>query len=312
MNQKVIMVTGAAGFIGSHTVDRLLSSGHRVVGVDDLSTGREENLSDARNHKSFEFEQLDITDSNLFEILVEKIRPDVVVHLAGLVSVERGEKEPMLNYRLNLHATQLVAEAARKFGIGRVVFASSAAVYGASEELPLKEEGGRKPINLYGSAKGLSEQLLAGYVHSYGLNAVALRFFNVYGPRQDPSSPYSGVLSIFVNRLRKGEPITIFGDGGQTRDFISVHDIVSGICLAATREDVASGDYNLCTGRSTSVVDVFNELRSHFPLAPDAEFGPERVGDIRDSLGDPSRAKEAFGFEAEVSIGEGLKELLES
>ena len=312
MNQKVIMVTGAAGFIGSHVVDRLLSSGHEVVGVDDLSTGSEENLMGARKHKLFEFANCDITESNFFEILVQRTRPDVIVHLAGLVSVERGEKEPMLNYRLNLHAPQLVAEAARKFGIGRVVFASSAAVYGASEDLPLSEKSARKPINLYGSAKGLSEQLLAGYVRSYGLNAVALRFFNVYGPRQDPSSPYSGVLSIFVNRLRKGEPITIFGDGWQTRGFISVHDVVSGICMAATCEDVASGDYNLCTGRSTSVIDVFNELRLHFPKAQDAEFGPERAGDIRDSLGDPTRAKEAFGFEAEVSIGEGLKELLES
>ncbi len=312
MKEQRVLVTGAAGFIGSHTVDRLLRSSHRVLGVDDLSTGRLENLSDARSHKAFEFVHLDITESDSFEMLCEKFRPEVIVHLAGLVSVERGEKEPSLNYRLNLHATQIVAEAARLHGVKRVVFASSAAVYGSSEELPLSEAGKTSPLNLYGAAKGMSEQLLAGYTRSFGLETIALRFFNVYGPRQDPASPYSGVLSIFVNRLRSGQKVTIFGDGAQTRDFISVHDIVSGICLAATSEEVNSGSYNLCTGHSTSIRDVFNELRSHFPEADDAELAPSRIGDIRDSLGDPALAENQLGFRAQISIREGLGELLEA
>lgn len=303
-------MTGAAGFIGSHTVDRLLNMNCTVLGVDDLSTGRSENLSDCEGRENFEFVRADITEGNSFGLICEKFAPDTIVHLAGLVSVVRGQEEPELNFRLNVQATHLVAEAARKHGVPRVVFSSSAAVYGNNTEIPLHENCRAAPISLYGSAKWISEEILRGYSMSYGLETACLRFFNVFGPRQDPSSPYSGVITIFSDRLASGESVTVFGTGEQTRDFIAVGDVARALCLAATKHELDQVVCNICSGQSTRVIDVFNEVRKHYPDSVDPDFAPMRGDDILHSMGDPTLAAQALGFESEISLAEGLRPLI--
>ncbi len=306
-----LLVTGAAGFIGSHTVDLLLQGGHRVVGIDDLSTGHLENLSQARFSPMFNLHVEDMMKPGLIDGLSQEFQPDAIIHLAGLVSVALGQETPQRNFELNVASTQLVAETARTHGVETVVFASSAAVYGEPETLPLNEDLVCRPVSNYGAAKRMSEVLLEGYSVSYGMRCVCNRYFNVFGPRQDPKSPYSGVLSIFTERYAQGRPTTIFGDGEQSRDFISVYDIARGNVLAATRPEVRSGNYNLCTGRSVTLRDVVNLLRKHFPSAPETTHAAERAGDIRHSRGDGSKARSGMGFVARTGFSAGLTDLVD-
>ena len=305
-----ILVTGAAGFIGSHTCDRLLAAGHRVTGVDNLRTGHRLNLRAAEARPEFRLVELDVTDAANFAALVAKVRPAALIHLAALVSVQESISDPGLNFQLNVAATQAVAEAARRHRIGRVVFASSAAVYGDCADVPLGEHAPTRPISPYGGAKLASEALLIAHAASFGFTVRCQRYFNVFGPRQDPRSPYSGVISIFCSRLQAGSAPTIFGDGEQTRDFISVHDVARANVLAATAPDLASGIANVCTGRATSLNQLAATLRRILPDAPAALHAPARGGDIRHSLGQPQQAREDFGFSAEVSLEDGLRELV--
>jgi len=310
MNRLRIIVTGGAGFIGSHTVDRMLGSGYEVVAVDNLSSGRAENLSRASKRESFRFEYGDVTEPGFLESLGTRYRPDAIVHLAGLVSVIRANQEPDLNFRLNVDATRIVAEAARNAGIGRIVFASSAAVYGDSTPLPCGESQPCRPINLYGAAKSSSEQLLLGYGETFGIDTIPLRFFNVFGPRQDPASPYSGVLSIFARRLAQKRAIEVFGDGRQTRDFISVFDVARAVELAATCHAVPSVPMNVCTGRPSSLLEVLETLRRIDSRMPDPIFSPARSGEILHSRGCPETAAENLRFRSEISLERGLRNLL--
>jgi len=307
-----ILVTGAAGFIGSHTVDHLLARGARVLGLDDLSTGQARNLADAGRSPLFAFAECDVADEGALEARVAGFRPQAIVHLAALVSVPAGEEDPARNFRLNVVATRNVAESARRHGVRRIVFASSAAVYGNSEVLPLREDGATVPVGQYGTAKLMAEKLLAGYASSYGLSVICFRYFNVYGPRQDPSSPYSGVVSIFASRYRAGKPVTIFGDGEQSRDFIYVDDIARGNAAAALDLALPGGVYNRCTGTAQSLLDLAAVLRSLYPGVPEATHGPYRAGDIRHSLGDPGAAISTLGLAARVPFGDGIARLLES
>jgi UDP-glucose 4-epimerase len=251
---------------------RLLAGGCRVTGVDNFRTGNRGNLSAASASPNFTLHELDLTAFGALENLVRGVRPDAIVHLAALVSVQESIANPALNYALNVHATQLVAEAARLHGVRRIVFASSAAIYGEAAELPVRESAAKHPISPYGAAKLASEILLLGYATAYGITVRCQRYFNVFGPRQDPTSPYSGVISVFQQRYRDGKPVTIFGDGKQTRDFISVHDIARANVLAATAPNLTSGAANICTGRATSlleVVDVFRRRRRTRRTAPE-------------------------------------------
>ncbi|MEM7601045.1 MAG: NAD-dependent epimerase/dehydratase family protein, partial [Verrucomicrobiota bacterium] len=311
MSTLRVLVTGAAGFIGSHTVDRLLREGHEVIAVDNFRTGRATNIRQCAKHASFIFEFGDVSQEKVLESFCLKYRPEVVIHLAGLVSVVQAQNDPDLNYLLNIQTTHTVAEAARVSGVRRVVFASSAAVYGDAPQLPVDEESITHPISLYGSAKRISEQILEGHTQSFGLETISLRFFNVYGPRQDPQSPYSGVLSIFANRFESGEPVTVFGDGSQTRDFISVLDVARALSLAVSTSDVDSATCNVCTGKPTSVMDVVREFQALFPFAPEPHFGPPREGEILHSVGDPQAASETLSFLAEISVKEGLRSLVD-
>lgn len=307
------IVTGAAGFIGSHTVEALLSRGHEVVGVDNLRTGRLSNLDAARARPGFTFVEADVAqDGALVRAAGEGARVDGIVHLAALVSVPESIQNPEENYRLNVRATHLVAEAARTWGGARVVFASSAAVYGNCDQLPLDEEAPKAPISPYGAAKLASEALLLGHGAAYGLIVRCQRYFNVYGPRQDPKSPYSGVLSAFTDRYASGRVPTIFGDGGQTRDFVYVGDVARANAIAVSEPDVRLGVANICTGRAASLNDVIAIYRRQFAGAPAPDHGPARAGDIRHSCGRPDRAERELGFKASYSLEDGLKRYLET
>ena len=312
MSFEKVLVTGAAGFIGSHTVDRLLQKGATVAGVDDLSTGHLVNLEAAQQTGKFEFHEGDISAEGVIAGIVEKFQPQAIVHLAALVSVPAGEEDPTKNFRLNVLATQQVAEAARIHGVKRIVFASSAATYGNATQLPLDETVDTVPIGQYGAAKLMSEKLLASYGESYGISSICYRYFNVYGPRQDPSSPYSGVVSIFADRYRAGKPVMIFGDGKQSRDFIYVGDVAEGNARAATEPDLPGGVYNRCTGKSQSLLDLVSVLEGSYPGIPAPTHGEERAGDIKHSLGNPGKAVDALNLKAQMPFDEGIRALLAS
>lgn len=305
-----VFVTGAAGFIGSHTVDRLLKEGHRVTGADNFRTGRRENLTVALASPRFTLLELDVAREGGLAAAVTVARPDALIHLAALVSVQESMRDPGLNFDLNVRATHLAAEAARAAGTGRIVFASSAAIYGDVASLPVREEAAKLPISPYGAAKLASEALLLGHGVAFGLTVRCQRYFNVFGPRQDPASPYSGVISIFARRYRESKAVTVYGDGSQTRDFISVHDVARANVLAATRPDIRSGAANICTGRATSLLDVLSVFRRHHPEAPPPVFGEARAGDILHSRGSAAVAAAELGFQSEVPVEEGLAELI--
>jgi len=305
-----VFVTGAAGFIGSHTVDRLLKEGHRVTGADNFRTGRRENLTVALASPRFTLLELDMAREGGLAAAVTVARPDALIHLAALVSVQESMRDPGLNFDLNVRATHLAAEAARAAGTGRIVFASSAAIYGDVASLPVREEAAKLPISPYGAAKLASEALLLGHGVAFGLTVRCQRYFNVFGPRQDPASPYSGVISIFARRYRERKAVTVYGDGSQTRDFISVHDVARANVLAATRPDIRSGAANICTGRATSLLDVLSVFRRHHPEAPPPVFGEARAGDILHSRGSAAVAAAELGFQSEVPVEEGLAELI--
>ena len=305
----VFLVTGAAGFIGSHSVEWLLRHGWRVVGVDNLRTGRLDNLADARSSPNFTLVIADAGDETAMRPLFQQHRFTGMLHLAALVSVPESFREPELNYRLNLAAADTLARLCLEFECKRLVFASSAAVYGANAALPNRESALPQPLSPYAAAKLAAEVMLLGYAASYGLEAVCLRYFNVYGPRQDPGSPYSGVLSIFTDRFQRGLPVTVYGDGEQTRDFISVRDVAEYNGQALTRQDVVVGRYNVCTGHAISLKQVLAIYRELFPNAPPTEFASGRIGDIRHSLGDPALLREMLQFSAQTEFAQGLREL---
>jgi len=307
-----IVLTGAAGFIGSHTAEQFLAAGHRVIGVDNFRTGHRRNLSGILNNGNFFLREIDVAADGALGALVAEYKPAAIVHLAALVSVQESIANPQLNYRLNIHATQLVAETARQHRVPRVVFASSAGVYGSNGKLPLKESDETRPISPYGAAKLVSEYLLLNYAETYGFTVRSLRYFNVYGPRQDPTSPYSGVLSLFVRGFSEGKPVAIYGDGWQTRDFIAVNDVAQANVLAATKADLGSGTANICTGQAISLQKILAIFLAHFPTAPSPIYAPARLGDVMHSFGDPSKAQNDFGFMAETKIEEGLAKIFSS
>lgn len=306
---QTFLVTGAAGFIGSHSVEWLLKQGVRVVGVDNLRTGRLENLVAARASPDFEWVNADAGDEIAMRALFQRHRFVGVLHLAALVSVPESFHEPALNYRINLAAADSIARLCLEFDCKRLVFASSAAVYGATAALPNRELDPPQPQSPYAAAKLAAEVMLLGYAASYGLEAVCLRYFNVYGPRQDPGSPYSGVLSIFTDRFRNGLPVIVHGDGEQTRDFISVRDVAHANGTALTKAGVISGRYNACTGSAVSLNQVLAIYQKLFPNTPPAEYASARIGDIRHSLGDPGLLQNSLGFSAQIPFAQGLYEL---
>lgn len=309
MAQKII-VTGAAGFIGSHTVDQLVAAGHTVWGVDNFRTGRRENLADALKHKTFILHELDVAEKSDLIDFVGEIQPDVIIHLAALVSVPESIANPALNDRLNIQTTRIVAEAARRHHVSRIVFASSAAVYGDPVVCPIPEDALKKPLSPYGAAKLASEQLLFDYANKHSLTVRCQRHFNVFGPRQDSLSPYSGVISIFLDCVKRNSAPMIYGDGEQTRDFVSVHDAARANVIAATRKGLRSGVVNICTGRMTEINQLWRLMSRHQPTASPPSYAPSRHGDIRHSCGSPDAAHRQLDFTARIDIETGLAGLL--
>ncbi len=301
------LVTGGAGFIGSHLVDALLARGDAVRVLDDLSTGKRENL-DPRA----ELTVGDVADAQAVATVMDGV--DGCFHLAAIASVELGNRDWLGTHRTNLTGAITVFDAARRAKAAMtvpVVYASSAAVYGDSTELPLAETAATRPLSAYGADKLGCE--LHGRVATrvHGVPTTGCRFFNVYGPRQDPASPYSGVISIFFNRIRRGQGITVFGDGGQTRDFIYVADVVRALMtiMATDLDDAAA--FNVCTGKTTSLLELAAVLGRVFERTPDIKFGEPRAGDIRESLGNPSAAERRLGFRAKTSLEQGLRLMAE-
>jgi UDP-glucose 4-epimerase len=298
------LVTGGAGFIGSHLVDALLAQGHTVRVLDDLSTGRRDNL-DSRA----ELVVGDVADAGIVDAAMAGAAG--CFHLAAIASVQRGNEDWPGTNRVNLGGTIAVLDAARRHGKLPVVYASSAAVYGDLGDVVATEAALCVPRTAYGADKlGCEQHALIGW-HVHRVPSVGLRFFNVYGPRQDPASPYSGVISIFANRIGAGQGISLHGDGRQTRDFVFVADVVAHL-LAALRAEPAARVLNVCTGLETSISSLAQMIGGIAGLTPPVEFGSERAGDIRRSLGDPTRARNALGVSADIPLSAGLRTLMGS
>ncbi len=302
------LVTGGAGFIGSHLVEELLSQGRSVVVLDDLSTGKVENLPESEN---LTFIKGSITDRELLRNLFDSYRFDTVFHLAAVASVFKSVEEPVETHRVNFDGTLYLLEESKRTKVGKFVFSSSAAVYGDLPELPKREDMPVKPLTPYGVDKYASERYVVNSFSLYGLKATALRFFNVYGERQDPSSPYSGVISIFINRTLKhlkGEKTTIdvYGDGKQTRDFVYVKDVVKAL-LIAERDERTNGEvFNVGTGKETSLLELIKTLKEIAGEVPPVRFLPPREGDIRRSAADVSKL-EKLGYSPSFSLKKGLE-----
>ncbi len=306
IKSKRILVTGGAGFIGSHVVDALIAEGCFVMVYDNFSTGKRTNLP-----VGFSSDQVidgDIRDCERLSGYM--MNCDYVVHLAALVSVQESIRDPKKAFSINVEGTQNVFRAAHIGGVKKVVYASSAAVYGDSSELPLSEQTPVLPISPYGEHK-LQNEVDARAFYAEGLSSVGFRFFNVFGERQDPKSPYSGVISIFWDRLIHEQPLTIYGDGQQTRDFVNVANIVQAILLAL-QSLPGLGIYNVATGITTSLNQLILALSHVSGKTINRHYVAPREGDIRDSASDISLICSSFGYVPAVSLVDGLSKMWHS
>ena len=300
------LVTGGAGFIGSHIVEALVRRGERVRVVDSLITGHRDNL----DHVSpVEFLLADLADAGVAREAVSGV--DYVLHLAAIPSVPRSVAEPVLCHRANVDATLNVLVAARDAGVKRVVFAGSSAVFGDEPGLPKREDMPTNPQTPYALHKLVGEQYGKLFWSLYGLETVTTRYFNVYGPRQDPSSPYSGVISVFVRALLDGRAPTIYGDGGQTRDFTYVTNVVDGVLRACLAPAAAGQVIHVATGTRVSLNELLATLQHLMRAAIAPRHADARVGDIRHSVADITRAAELLGYAPSVGLEEGLRLTIE-
>lgn len=299
------LVTGGAGFIGSHITDRLLADGHSVTILDNFSTGKRENIPDAPSVSVIEG---DVADTDTVGHAMAGV--DRVFHEAAIASVPETVGDPPGSARVNYQGTLNVLEAARRAGAQRVVFACSAAVYGDLPELPKHEEMPVRPLSPYAVDKLASEHACKVYTQLYGLEAVALRYFNVFGPRQDPGSPYSGVISIFTDCIRSGRQPRIYGDGEQTRDFVYVADVVEANMRAMFSPRAPGRSYNIATGGTISINDLLRTLCRLQDRPFDPLWLPGREGDIRHSRADIRRASDELEWQPAVTFEEGLHRLL--
>jgi UDP-glucose 4-epimerase len=301
------LVTGGAGFVGSHLVDALVRQGHRVRVLDDLSSGHRHNLP-----PQIEFLYGDVTDPTAVEQAFAGI--DACFHLAAIASVIRSNADLLRTHQINLTGTLNILDRARRYRHRRtipVVYASSAAIYGDCADVPIGEHAPVAPISAYGADKAACElhARVAGAAHE--TPTVGLRFFNLYGPRQDARSPYSGVIALFACRLAQGEPVEIFGDGDQVRDFTYVGDAVVALCRALPAASTEAPIFNVCTGRGTSVRTLAEIMAQLHQTHTAAYYSPARSGEVRTSIGDPRRAAEQLGFTAETMLADGLAATLD-
>ncbi len=306
------VVTGGAGFIGSHTVDRLIAAGHHVVVLDDFRTGKRANLAQHAGSDRLTIVACDVSHGIFAALapLTARLGPvERIVHLAAQVSVVLSVDNPLVDMQVNYGATLHVLEYARAHGVKKVVFASSAAVYGDVVEMPVDEDIVKRPVSPYGIDKLASELALDYYAAVHDVPATWLRFFNVYGPRQDPGSPYSGVISIFADRARAGRPLLIFGDGGQTRDFVYVGDVVSAI-VAALADGNSRVVANVGTGGEITVLQLARTIVELCGNKSTIDHAPARAGEIVKSRARVDRLRDTLGVVARTTLVDGLRETL--
>ena len=303
-----ILVTGGAGFIGSHIVDRLLDEGFKVRVLDNLSTGDITNLAQHQNKKSFQFIEGDIRNFDLLKKTVKSV--DAVIHEAALVSVTRSVENPLLSNEINVTGTLNLLKACVDAHVKRFIYASSCAVYGDTETLPNHENLAPKPLSPYAVEKLAAEKYAKVFHNVYGLETVSLRYFNVYGPRQK-CGPYSGVISIFINRLLENKHPIICGDGEQTRDFINVKDVVEAYMLALSKRKAVGEVFNISTGEATTInklTETIQKIMDKTSLKP--VHAEPRPGDIKHSYGDISKARRNLEYKPKVQLEKGLSELV--
>ena len=308
MKFDTVLVTGGAGFIGSHTVDALLNEGTSVMVLDNLTTGSLKNLHSCRKNRKFHFQKGNALQSKLVESLMRRV--DAVIHLAAIVSPYYSVKKPEIVNEVNVAGTVNVLNAALKAKVQRVVFASSSSVYGEQTRLPISEENPLHPLTPYGVSKLSGEKYCGAYTQTYGLSTISLRYFNVYGPRQS-ANPYSGVIAIFAKQMHKGVRPTIYGDGSQTRDFIHVSDVVRANLQALNATAGAGDAFNIGRGRAITInelVSILAKLIDKPAITP--IHTAARAGDIRESYADITRAKETLGFQPKIELKRGLISLV--
>ncbi len=301
------LVTGGAGFIGSNTVDELVRRGHSVVVLDDLSSGKEENLAEIRS--KITFVKGSVTDIESVQKAMHQA--EYVIHLAARTSVPRSVKDPLDTNRINVEGTLNVLVAARDNKVKRVVFAASSSAYGETPTLPKTEAMQPQPISPYGVSKFVGELYAQTFGRCYGLENVSVRYFNIFGPRQDPDSPYSGVLSRFAAAFLEEQPPVVYGDGEQTRDFTFVDNAVQANLLACEAPGVSGEVFNIGTGARISLNETLELFRRISGNRLEAKYDPPREGDIRDSQADISKARESLGYEPTVLFEEGLERTFE-
>ncbi len=299
------LVTGGAGFIGSHITRALLERGNQVRILDNFSSGKRENL------KGLEVELIegDLRDASKVADAVKGM--DIIFHEAAFVSVAESMEKPQECLDVNITGTSILFDAARKAGVKRVVIASSAAVYGDSETYPLSEDSPLRQLSPYATSKRVDEMYAELFTQQFGLEVAALRYFNVYGPRQRPDSMYAAAVPIFIRRMLDNKPITVYGDGGQTRDLINVRDVVQANLLASEHPAAPGKIFNVCTGVETRILDLLDILYELFPNAPKHVHAESRAGDIYRSIGKPRKIMETLGFKPSISLADGLYEAVE-
>jgi UDP-glucose 4-epimerase len=301
------LVTGAAGFVGSHIAEALVRRGDRVRALDNLATGAWSNL--AGFDRDIEKVTASLTDAAAIAKAVQGV--EVIFHQAALASVPRSVADPLATHEACVTGTVILLDAARKAGVKRVVFAASSSAYGDLPVLAKRETDMPQPISPYAAAKVACEQYCHSFYRTYGLESVCLRYFNVFGPRQDPDSPYSAVIPLFMTRLLTGQRPVIYGDGQQSRDFTFVSNVVDGNLLAAESKAAVGQTINVANGRSTSLLDLLACLQALLGTKIEPDFQPPRVGDVRDSLADITAARALLNYEPGIGLAKGLRQSID-